>query len=115
MGSRFSALFSGRVAAAHENQFAQSVSVTTNGTTVVTPAVCHLVKIQTRTTNLGEIRVALRRVRFTLLTTIADNAIVTIDGEDWSIEDRLASIESGCEVNLVRTLASEVSRMGLRR
>lgn len=114
--SRFANLFRGHLAAVHEHEFAQSVTVTTpDGTATPTPAVLSNPSVQTRRTAHGTTRVMHRRCRFTRLTTVRHDATVTIDGTDWQIEDTLAVVANGCGVNLIRTLATEPSRNGYRR
>lgn len=109
--SRFSQSFAGKVAAAHEHQFSQSVTLTEQNTPSTQPAVLHTAIAETR----GEKRVHTRKCRFTKLQSLRHDAIVTIDGQDWQIDQVHSITATGVLCTLVRTLVNEVARSGYRK
>lgn len=109
--SRHNSAFGGSIAAAHETYFARLVLVSEAGTTTSTPAVLHRVLTDTR----GDNRASTRRCRFTQLTAIRHDAIVTVDGLDWQIDAVHSEGPSGVDLTLVRTDVHEAARGGYRK
>ncbi len=113
--SRFASALAGSVHAAHSHYFATSVVVTQAGKPVTTPAVLHNAKAETRVVDGTTQSVTIRRCRFTELTELRDDATVTADGVDWSI-DSIATFTGGSVVaSLIRYAAQEPARSGYRR
>lgn len=113
--SRFASALTGSVHAAHRHYFSTSVVVTVAGTPITTPAVLHNAKAETRVVDGTTLCVTLRRCRFTELTELREDAIVTVDGVDWSI-DNITPLTGGSIVaTLIRHAASEPARSGYRR
>lgn len=113
--SLFTRLLASSAGAVHEHVFATGISFTVAGLTTPTPAVLHAIEATTRTDAHGSRRVITRRCRFTNLDTIRHDAIVTIGGDDWTIEDNLTSAAPGVTVRLIRELATQPSRRDYRR
>lgn len=113
--SRFASALAGSVHAAHCHYFATSVVVTEAGTPTTTPAVLHNAKAETRVVDGTTQSVTTRRCRFTALAELRDDATVTIDGVDWSI-DNIAPLTGGSiTATLIRYVATEPARSGYRR
>lgn len=105
----------GSVKAAHSSQFATGVVVTQAGTSSTTPAVIHNAKAETRTIDGTTQSVITRRCRFTDLATLRDDATVTIDGVDWSVDSVGPIPGGGVMATLIRFQATEPARNGYRR
>jgi hypothetical protein len=114
--SLHSQLFGGAVNQIHSAVFSSLVSVSLPGApTATTPAVVHNARQESRTDNNGNTnQVVLRRCRFTELQDIRIDAVITIDGEQWSIDQKLNTETPGVEVELTRTVRQETSRPGFR-
>ena len=97
------AYFGGTVTLAEPGSAARSV-----------PAVLGKIQVETRHEDSREVRVSVRLCRFTSLTTVNHEAIVTINGANWSIDQLGERQGSGLTVTLRRTLAHEVNRTGYR-
>ncbi len=100
---------------AHDYYFAESVSVNEPGTAVRNErAVAGKARTETRQNEYGEQRVTVRDCRFVALTTLRHDAVVTIAGEQWAIEEVTNRSASGLEVVLRRVEASELMRPNYR-
>jgi hypothetical protein len=108
------------VHAAHEEYFADTVSVQTPGQEEPeeTPAVLYRVEIVDRASNGSVDRIATRRCRFTQLATIRHDALVLIgqeeDQETWTIDSVGERTASGLKVVLRRVQRHKTSRPGYR-
>lgn len=113
MPSPFASLIGG-VARSHESHFAADVSISQSGATITTPAVIHKSRADTRVIDGSTVVVTTRKVRFTAITTLRDDATVTIGNEVWTVES-IHRYTTGIAAMLVRTEMQEPARKGFRR
>lgn len=115
--SRFSNLFGGAIGAAHASIFSRPVQIRWTGQAALsTPAVVHNARQSFRRDAAGGSKsVLMRRCRFTEFSSVRHDAIVTIDGDDWQIDEILTTDTPGTEVELMRTLRHEAGRSNYRR
>lgn len=101
--------------AAHDHYFGEQVSLAEPGTATRNErAVLGRTRAVTRETDQGQRRVTVRDCRFIGLSTLRHDAVVTIDGAEWSIEEITNRSASGIECVLSRFEAYEVARQGYR-
>jgi hypothetical protein len=101
---------------AHEVYFARDVKLDEPGQAqVITKAVVGKSRAITRVDDDGRRRREIVRMcRFTQRTSVRHDAFVTIDGEQWSINEVFDRVGSGLQVELQRIRAHQVSRTGYR-
>ena len=100
---------------AHAAYFGSTVTLAEPGSDARTvPAVLGKVQVETRHEDGREVRVSVRQCRFTSLATVRHDAIVTISGTTWTIDQHGDRQGSGFTATLRRTVAHEVNRQGYR-
>lgn len=114
--SRFASLLQS-IAATHRGHFGSAVTYRLPGSTTPTPAtaVVHPSRTEQRMVGGDTVMVTVRTVRFPDLAALRHDAIITIDGDDYSIDAYAHPTLPGVTVDLVQSRLREAARPGYRR
>lgn len=100
---------------AHGAYFGRLVTVTEPGKAAYeTKAVVGKITTETRQSGTTQERVSIRSCRFVSVETLRHDAIVTIDGDRYAIDQTIGREAGGLKVQLKRCVAHEVARPSYR-